>query len=259
MYPVLLKVGRVAFYTYGLCIAAGVLAGMFYLRSKAPRYGLTVKRVYDLVFFMFISGLLGGRLLFVAMNLRRFDSFFDVFKVWEGGLVFYGGFAASLATFFILMKVWKVRIPAVLDVLGPTGALIHAIGRLGCFFAGCCYGYETGLPWGVIFSNPQSLAPLGIRIHPTQVYASLGNAVIFVILHRRLGKKLFDGEVFLWYMIGYGMLRFFNEFLRADPRGPVVLMLTGMQHMSLAIGLTGLCLLVMKRRTLAPPEADKRQ
>lgn len=235
MYPIFFKFYSLTFYSYGFFVALGAILGMLYLKYQAPKISLSIKHVYDLVFYSMLGGLIGGRILYVLCNIHEFYQFPDVFKVWEGGLIFYGGLSGGLIVCIILFKLWHIPFFAGMDVIMPGAVLAHAVGRLGCLFAGCCYGAKTGLPWGITFTNQYVLAPTGIKLHPTQVYAFLGNVLIFLVLHYRLKTKRFDGDVVLWYMMLYGIFRFLIEFLRADPRGPVLLSLTLMQYISLGM------------------------
>lgn len=252
MHPVLLEYGRVILYSYGLCVAIGAGLGLWYMRAQAARADISVKRIYDLFFYIIVAGLLGGRFLYVVINLRNFNSFIDIFKIWEGGLVFYGGFAAGFGMFFFLVKKWSVPPLPVLDIIAPAIALGHAFGRLGCFFAGCCYGLPTTLPWAIRFTDPHTLGPIGELIHPTQLYSFLGNTAIFVWLHHSLKKRTFNGEVISRYLVLYGLFRFCVEFLRNDPRGPLFLSLTMMQYISIVLVSTGCIILFKKKKFLVP-------
>ena len=138
---------------------------------------------------------------------------------WKGGLVFYGGLLASVifAWYYInkhQLPLWKLA-----DVLAPSLALGQAIGRWGCFFAGCCYGIRTDVPWAITFSDPKSLAPLDVALHPTQIYLSLNSLIIFGILLFLRKHKSFDGQVFWAYGILYSIGRFIIEYFRGDDRG----------------------------------------
>src|SRR5207247_2334573 len=140
--------------------------------------------------------------------------------------VFYGGLLAALAACVWYMHRHHMPMLKTCDVFAPGIALGHAIGRLGCFAAGCCYGKPTNLPWGVTFTNPltHSLVgtPLNVRLHPTQIYEFLAEGLIFAVLITLFRRKSFDGQIAALYMFLYGIARYFLEFLRADPeRGSV--------------------------------------
>jgi phosphatidylglycerol:prolipoprotein diacylglycerol transferase len=109
------------------------------------------------------------------------------------------------------------------DIMAPSIALGHAIGRLGCFSAGCCYGKPTSVFWGVTFTNPYSQeiagVPLGVSLHPTQLYESVAETVIFLTLLLLAKRKRFDGQIFWSYVTFYAVARFIIEFFRGDNRG----------------------------------------
>jgi phosphatidylglycerol:prolipoprotein diacylglycerol transferase len=105
------------------------------------------------------------------------------------------------------------------DLWAPSLALGQAIGRFGCFMAGCCYGRPTGSSWGVVFTHPQSLAPLNIPLYPTQMFEAVSGFAVFLALIFLHGKKKFEGQVFLWYLILHSTARLFVERFRGDERG----------------------------------------
>ena len=112
------------------------------------------------------------------------------------------------------MPVWKMA-----DLFCPSIALGLVFGRIGCFFAGCCYGKETALPWGVIFRNPDSLARLNVPLHPAQLYDAANGLTIFFFLIWMDRRKAFDGQIFWLFLFLYSAGRFFVEMVRGDPRG----------------------------------------
>jgi phosphatidylglycerol:prolipoprotein diacylglycerol transferase len=148
----------------------------------------------------------------------------DIIKLWNGGLVFSGGLIAAL-----LVMVWYARqigrsLWQIGDLWAPAAAIGQAIGRIGCFMAGCCYGKPTDMPWGVVFTDTRSLIPqdmLNIRLHPTQLYSSLSGFIIFIILMILSVKKRFEGQVLLWYLILHSTGRLLVERFRSDDRGLV--------------------------------------
>ncbi|MGB5157658.1 prolipoprotein diacylglyceryl transferase [Desulfobacterium sp. N47] len=220
MYPILFKIGPLSIYTYGFFIALGFLAGIFYAVKEAKRVGEDPDMIMDLCFYILISAIIGSRLFYVATNPRLFlDSPLEIFKVWNGGLVFYGGFIAALITGIIYLKTKKIPVMKTMDILTPSVALAHFFGRIGCFFAGCCYGKYCELPWAVTFNNPDSLAPAGIPIHPTQLYSAINNLIIFLFLVFFRKRKKYDGQVFWIYVLIYGITRSVIEIFRADFRG----------------------------------------
>jgi phosphatidylglycerol:prolipoprotein diacylglycerol transferase len=220
MHPILIHLHGFTLYTYGLFLALGFLAAIWFTNLNARFYDIKSDDISDLFFVILISGILGGRLLYVFINFEDFKvSPLDIFKLWNGGLVFFGGFITAVAASLITLKIKKLPFLKTADTISPGVALGHGIGRLGCFFAGCCYGRQCDLPIAVRFSNPDSLAPLHVPLHPTQLYMVFANVLLFFILIFLQRRKRFNGMIFLSYIILYSVFRFVIEFFRGDFRG----------------------------------------
>ena len=220
MHPILLHIGSFNLYTYGLFLAIGFMTAIWVSKKNAKPHGISSETITDIFFVILVSGLLGSRLLYVLINFDSYQSnWLDIFKIWQGGLVFFGGFLAAVAASFIFFKRKNLSIWNTADIISPGIALGHAMGRLGCFFAGCCYGKECDLPIAVKFTNPESLAPIGVYLHPTQIYSVLSNLILFFILLWLQKRKKFDGMVFLSYIMLYSLFRSIIEFFRGDFRG----------------------------------------
>lgn len=223
MFPILLHLGPLTIRTYGAMVALAFLASLYAARSLARAQRIDEAFLLDLVAILIVSGLLGARIQYILVNFGYFaDHPWESFKVWEGGLVFYGGFLLASVVGVVFTRSRGFPIGEVADCLAPALALGQGIGRWGCFFAGCCYGKPASLPWSVQFKDPTSLAPLGIPLHPVQLYESLGDFLIagllWVMLRRR---KETHGDIFWLYVLLYGGLRFAMETLRGDDRGPI--------------------------------------
>lgn len=229
MHPILFKIPLfglfgheyLPIYSYGVMVALGFLAGSWYVSRQAKAQGEDPAKALDLVFYILIAAILGSRILhvLVAERERFFENPLYLFRIWEGGLVFYGGLIASL-----LVSVWffrKHKLPALkfCDFFAPAIALGHAIGRQGCFLAGCCHGHPLlAQAWYTITFpyNPDSLAPSGVPLYPTQLIESAAEFLIFLGLHWVLKRKKFDGQVIALYLMLYALARFFIEFWRGD-------------------------------------------
>lgn len=243
MHPVLFNLGPFTLYTYGLFLALGFIAGLFVSRREALIAGENPDTVSDIVFYLVIFGVLGGRLFFVLTNLEAFMRHpLNIFKIWEGGLVFYGGFISAALSVFFYTKIKKISLWKYADILSPGLALGHALGRIGCLMAGCCYGRACDLPWSIKFHNHDSLAPLDIALHPTQIYEAISNLAIFFILLAIRKKKQIDGQVFWIYVFIYGFMRIVIEYFRGDDRGDF---LFGVISVSQSIGVLMICLSVI--------------
>jgi phosphatidylglycerol:prolipoprotein diacylglycerol transferase len=220
MFPILFRLGSLTIHAYGFFLAVGFVAGLVLATSRARKEGIAFERVVDLFFYTVLSAIIGSRILFVLIN---FDFFrkdpLQIIKMWEGGLVFYGGLLLAVGVSIGYMRWNRLPIWKWADLFSPSIALGLFFGRIGCFFAGCCYGRETSLPWGVVFTDPASLARLNVPLHPTQLYEAGSNLAIFFFLKWREKGKTFDGQIFWLFLFLYSVTRFFIEMLRGDPRG----------------------------------------
>lgn len=225
VYPILIKIGPLTIHTYGFLIAIGFLVALWLAVREAKKKNVSQDKLIDLAFYCLLSAIIGSRLFFIFTNGGYYrDHPADMLKIWEGGLVFYGGliFAVPTALWFIRragLQLWKT-----FDLFAPSIAIGHAIGRLGCFCAGCCYGKPAeGLPWAVIFTDPHSLAIRGVPLHPSQIYESAGEFLNFLILIMLRKRQTFEGQLFWVYIMNYAVIRSVVEIFRGDEvRGFIV-------------------------------------
>ncbi|MGE5808193.1 MAG: prolipoprotein diacylglyceryl transferase [Nitrospirota bacterium] len=227
MHPILFEIPRIAFGSwaigpipirlYGLMIGLGFVIGITLAARQAKREGVAPERVLDLGVYMLLTAIVGSRVLFVLTNLHEFaDKPWEAFALWKGGLVFYGGLLAAVPVGIWYMRKHRLPVWKTADIMAPSIALGQAFGRLGCFFAGCCYGATCSLPFSITFNNPDSLAPRGVPLYPTQLMESGGDALIFMTLLWLRRSKKFDGQLFWTYVLFYAVLRFGIEFFRGD-------------------------------------------
>jgi phosphatidylglycerol:prolipoprotein diacylglycerol transferase len=210
MYPILLEFWKIKIYTYGLFVALGFILGSDFAAREAKRVGESPARILDITFWFVIAGILGARILFIFMNIGDYVSDpFRILKIWEGGLAWYGGVVGAFLAAYLYTKRRKMSFAKVLDVIAPGVALGLAIGRWGCFSAGCCYGKTSGLPWAVTFTDPSSLANLNTPLHPTQVYEAIGSFMIFAVLRGMKKRKLFDPKEDFWLIVFWALVRFY--------------------------------------------------
>ena len=237
MFPILFQFGSFHVYAFGFFVALGLIltVALAVLKIRRSNIEISLEQAADLLFYIILAAFLGARILFVLTDLAAFREHpVQILKIWEGGLVFYGGLIpAALVAFWYLrrhrMPVWRLA-----DMISPLIALGLSFGRTGCFLAGCCYGKETSLPWAVVFKNPDSLARLNVPLHPTQLYEAAIGLGIFFFLSRMEKKKAFEGQIFWVFLLIYAAARFFIEFFRDDPRG---FLFEGLLSTSQAIGL----------------------
>ncbi|OVE77059.1 hypothetical protein BVX98_03730, partial [bacterium F11] len=156
------------------------------------------------------------------------------FRIWEGGLVFYGGFLAGFLLLLLYSRFREISWLTLGDAFAAPLFLAQSLGRIGCFAAGCCYGKPTESFVGVTFTKTESLAPLHVALHPTQLYSSLGNFLLFLGVLYLGHKRPPRGVLFASYLLGYGVFRLLIEFVRDDFRGPTLSTLFPSQWISLA-------------------------
>jgi len=220
MHPILLKLGPLTIHTYGFFIALGFIVGISFAKKQGAKLGIDTEKLMDLCFYMLLVGLIGARLFYVAIEWDLYSKdLLEIFKIWNGGLVYFGGFISAMIFCVWYLKKHSISFLKTIDLLAPSLAIAHSIGRLGCFSAGCCYGKATDLPWSVTFTHPDTLAVQNIAIHPTQLYSSFMNLIIFVMLVILSRKNKTDGMISVAYLFLYGIGRSLVEIFRGDDRG----------------------------------------
>jgi phosphatidylglycerol:prolipoprotein diacylglycerol transferase len=220
MFPTLFRWGGFSLQDYGLFIAVGFLLGIGLALKEARRKGLPGERILDLSLVIIISAIIGSRLLYVIINYPQYlKEPLSIFKIWEGGLVFFGGLILAFMVGGWYIKKTGLPFWETADLLAPSLAMGQVFGRLGCLAAGCCYGRPTQVPWAVTFSHPECLAPTGIALHPTQLYESLIAMGLFFLLILMRRKKIFAGQLIVAYLFFSGWARWLVEFFRGDYRG----------------------------------------
>ena len=265
MHPILFEIGGFPVYTYGVLLAAAYLLGLQFALIRARTRGLDPNRVMDLGIWIIISALLGARLLLFIVDFDRYSrNPGELLGLLRSGGVFYGGLIAAVAV--ALWYVRKHRMPmwTVTDVFAPGIALGHVIGRLGCLFAGCCFGRPTTVPWAITFHNEYAArnvgTPLGIPLHPTQLYEAGAELLILVFLlaTERKGRP-FPGRTFWSYMFLYGVSRFIIEFYRGDSRGVVGAFSTSQFVSIIVVPLAIVMLIVLGRGRGPSPQTAARR
>jgi phosphatidylglycerol:prolipoprotein diacylglycerol transferase len=245
MHPYLFTIGRFRLATYGVLVALGYLAALFYARTNARRIAFDEEQFWDMFAALIIGAVMGGKILYAVLFWHGFgDSFFGrlwgVLRDFRSGFVYLGGLAGAISVGYWYLRKNAIEFFSTADMLAPAIALGHAIGRIGCFMAGCCYGLPTSGRFGVVFNDPDCLVPsyyLGVPLHPVQLYESVCNLLLFLALHRMFlaREKFRKGAVFMAYACGYALVRFSLEFLRGDERGGFFLWLSPSQWGAVAM------------------------
>lgn len=251
MFPKIITIGDFYLPAYGVFVALGFLAGLWLAGRLARRQGLNAEKVSDLAIYCALAGLAGAKLLMFALNAgyywRHPGALFSFDTLLSAG-VYHGGFLAALA--FAWFYVRRTGLPwlKTADTLAPAVALGHAIGRLGCFAAGCCWGAVCQRPWAVTFTNPEAHrltgVPLNVPLHPTQLYESALTALVAAIVWYAIVRPHPPGRVLGLYLMLYSAARIFVEFFREhDQVSPFGGPLTWTQWIAAGLGVAGLALL----------------
>ena len=250
MHPILFKLGPFTIHTYGVFIAVGFLSGLFVARYFAEKEGIKKDFIYDFAFFILICSIIGARIFYVIeYHEFYFRHPLNIIKIWQGGLVFYGGLIGGILAVIWYVKRYNLNKWQIADIFLVSLPLGQFFGRLGCLSAGCCYGKPCNLPWAITFKDPNSLAPKNIPLHPTEIYHGLANLAIFFFLFYfyKSGKRKFYGEIAILYGILYSLGRFIIEFFRGDYRGHI-LIFSIPQFISLIILILSIIIYILKYR-----------
>ena len=229
MFPDLIKFDFLSLHTYGACMAVG-----FFICWKLAEKLSGRRDLSDLLMYLMIGGVAGSRIAYVIEHWQTqfARAPLDIFKVWQGGLMFYGGFILALIVFFVWCRVKKESPLAMSDLICVVLPLGHACGRIGCFFYGCCYGrlsesalavsFPRGSPaWGEQLEHGliDSTALRSLPVLPTQLFEAAALLVLFaLVLAIYLRTRRYAAGV---YLVGYAFIRFGLEYLRGDPRAAV--------------------------------------
>jgi phosphatidylglycerol---prolipoprotein diacylglyceryl transferase len=265
MHPILFEIGGFPVYTYGVLLAAAYLSGLQFALMRARGRGLNPERVMDLGIWIIISALAGAKLLLLVVEHDTFSSNpAQLLTLLRSGGVFYGGLIAAVAVALWYLRKHRMPMWSVTDVFAPGIALGHVIGRMGCFFAGCCFGRPTTVPWAITFHNEAAAQNAGtllnVPLHPTQLYEAGAELVILLVLlaTERKGRP-FPGRTFWGYMFLYAVSRFVIEFYRGDARGSIGVLTTS-QFVSVILAPLAIVMLVALRRRMEPePERAARR
>ncbi len=260
MHPILFEIGGFPVYTYGVLLAAAYLLGLQFALIRARTRGLDPNRVMDLGIWIIVSALIGAKLLLLIVEFDTYGrNLSELMTLARSGGVFYGGLIAAVAVALWYLRRHRMPMWSVTDVFAPGIALGHVIGRLGCLFAGCCFGRPADVPWAITFHNEYAAqfvgTPLNVPLHPTQLYEAGAELLILgaLLLTERRGRP-FPGRTFWAYMLLYGISRFIIEFYRGDPRGMVGVLSTSQFLSLIIVPLSIVMLIVLARRPDPAPK-----
>jgi len=265
MFPKLISIGSFFIPTYGTLVAIGFLAALWVITRLAKRAKLPSERVTNLAIYCALAGLAGAKLFMILFDFSDYWSgrqrLFSLGTLQAAG-VYQGGFVVAFIVALLYMRRQNLPILATCDIFAPGIALGQAIGRIGCFSAGCCWGIPTHVRWAVTFQNPQAHdltgVPLGIPLHPTQLYESVADALFFLFLYFQIARARTSGTILGWYLTLYSAARFAIEFFRFHEQG-LHAGLSYTQWISLSTLIAGLGLIIVRRQAASLVHANSFQ
>ena len=241
----LFYIGRFSVHGYGLMIGIGFILALFLGEYRAKKKGMKEEAIIDLAIIAAVGGFLGAKILYIIVSLKEFLQN-PLAVIGSEGFVVYGGIIGGILVSWLYCRIKKVSFIEYFDLVMPAVALAQGFGRIGCFFAGCCYGKATDSWFGITFTH-SDYAPNGVKLIPTQLISSAGDFMICLMLLAYAKRKPKKGRVASLYLMFYGIGRFGVEFLRSDYRGSVGFLSTS-QFISIGIVAAGIILYQMLPR-----------
>ena len=219
MYPIFLDMGSFELRSYGVIVVLSFLAGLWLAKKEAARKGLDPALLADFSVYALIGGILGARLYFIAFSdpQRYLANPWEIFAVWHGGLGIIGGLAGGFLAALWFARKMDIPVLKFADVLAPAAALGQTLGQLACLANGDAYGRPTDLPWAITYTEPRSLAPLNVPLHPLELYEMTAYFAVFLLVWLTRRRFKTDGLSFLVYLGAFGAARFVMEFFRGHP------------------------------------------
>jgi phosphatidylglycerol---prolipoprotein diacylglyceryl transferase len=268
VHPTLFKIGSFVVHSYGLLLAIGFLIAIQIFVARGKRRGIPEDSLHTISLVILILAIVGGRGLFVLTHWSEYSSDpVAIFRLWEGGLMLYGGYILAIAGGIVYVRRAKLPVWKIADAAAPAMALGVGIGRIGCFLNGCCYGLPTKLPWAVKFppGSYSSFTFPGEMLHPSQLYLALAGGILFLVLLRLDRGPHFDGWLFWVAIMMDAALRFVIDFTRYYDSTSYLGQLVGLsfninQILSVLLILTSIVMLrILRRRPSEPvpiPESE---
>lgn len=264
MHPILFHIGSYSVHSFGVMLMIAFAAAVYRaytaaerLRRKDDSPGTPdAVDVLDVSVWLILAGVIGARALFVALDWSEYKGHPGTwFAIWEGGISFHGALIGGLAALIVFTLRRHLSFLKLVDVLAPSVMLGYAIGRIGCFLNGCCYGVPTTMPWGVRFFDDGHWTPPS---HPTQIYASLMGFFFFGLLVWLEKRKAYDGQILGWYLVFAAVERFVMEIWRAGVTSTIVAYhMTDVQFLCIGILIVGFVTILVLRRRKQPGATAK--
>lgn len=219
MYPVLFEFGHFQLRTYGVIVVLSFLIGLWLSRKEASRKELAPELIQDFALYGLLGGIIGARLYFVLFSEPRYflEHPWEIFAVWNGGIGVIGSLIGGFLTAIWYCRRKQIPLLKFADVLAPGAALGQTFGQFACLLNGDSYGRPTDLPWAITYTDPRSLAPLNIPLHPIELYEMAAYFLVFLLVWKIRTKCRSDGSTLVTYLSAYGVVRFLVEFFRGNP------------------------------------------
>jgi phosphatidylglycerol:prolipoprotein diacylglycerol transferase len=219
MHPVLIEFGRFEIRSYGVIVGLSFLIALWMSTREAERKGLDPKLVQDFALYALVGGIIGARLYFVLFSAPGYflEHPWEIFAVWSGGIGIIGALLGGLPVAVWFCQRRKISLLRFGDTLVPGMALGQTVGQFACLLNGDSYGRPTDVPWAITYTDPRSLAPLNIPLHPIEIYEMAAYFFVFLLVWKIRKRYSIDGFIFFTYLAGYGLARFLLDFVRGDP------------------------------------------
>lgn len=217
MHPIAFHLGPFTIHWYGVMIALAFLFGLWTATLRARREKIPADKIADVTLWLMVGAIVGARIVYVTTYWREEfagQPLTEIFAIWKGGLVYYGGLIGAIVAGSIYIRWKKLPFWKTGDVLAPSIALGSVFGRTGCLLNGCCYGKPTDVPWAIRF--PADHPTGGVPVHPTEIYDALLNFALYLFLAWLFRRKKFDGQIFATYLLCYAVTRGIVECFRGD-------------------------------------------
>lgn len=217
MHPIAFHLGSLTIRSYGVMMAIAFIAGLWTASRRGLREGIAAEKILDIGPWLIVGTIVGARTMHVATYWREEFAgrpLWEIFAVWNGGLVFYGGLIGATLAGILYARIKHIALWKLADALAPSIALGYVFGRIGCLLNGCCYGRECSLPWAIHFPAGHETYPTGV--HPTELYDSFLSLILYIGLAWLYRHKKFDGQVFATYLLCYAVTRSVVESFRGD-------------------------------------------
>lgn len=251
MRPVLIKFDGISIPSYGTMLVISFIVALFLVKREAKKHNISPVLIENLAFWLMVGVIIGGRLLYVLFHLNEFSDIISIFEIWNGGMMYFGGFIGAFIAGAIYVKKEHLSISLLSDIISPSIALGEFFTRIGCFLNGCCFGIPTNLPWGVHFPKGSfaDQAGLDCPIHPTQLYSSLFGLLLFFLLQKMLHRPHPRGSIFAYFLIFYSGFRFGVDFVRYYENMANLLI---NQLISIILVIAGIVILIKTKRANQP-------